>query len=139
MRVYIAGVQHESSSFSPIPTSMRSFERWDWTCDQPHAADGFGYGEACRLAELADMHVVAGPFFNAEPSSPAVASTWHEISEQILDGLRAASPVDIVLLCLHGAQMARRSTIVRARCSPTLAPSSGEVWRWGCCWICTPT
>ena len=106
MRVYIAGVQHESSSFSPIPTSMRSFERWDWSRDQPHASDGFGYGEACKLAELADMHVVAGPFFNAEPSSPAVASTWHEISEQILDGLRAASPVDIVLLCLHGAQMA---------------------------------
>ena len=105
MRVYIAGVQHESSSFSPIPTSMRSFERWDWTRDQPHAADGFGYGEACRLAELADMHVVAGPFFNAEPSSPAVAGAWREISDQILDGLRSALPVDVVLLCLHGAQM----------------------------------
>ena len=106
MRVYVAGVQHESSSFSPIPTSMRSFERWDWSPDQPYASDGFGYGEACRLAELADMDVVAGPFFNAEPSSPAVAGAWREISDQILDGLRAASPVDIVLLCLHGAQMA---------------------------------
>ena len=27
MRIYVAGVQHESSSFSPIPTSFRSFER----------------------------------------------------------------------------------------------------------------
>ncbi|MGZ4769886.1 MAG: M81 family metallopeptidase [Ilumatobacteraceae bacterium] len=106
MRVYIAGVQHESSSFSPIPTSMRSFERWDWSPDRPYASDGFGYGEACRLAELADLQVVAGPFFNAEPSSPAVAEAWSQISESILDGLRAALPVDIVLLCLHGAQMA---------------------------------
>ena len=106
MRIYIAGVQHESSSFSPIPTSLRSFERWDWSSDSPHDADGFGYGEACRLAEAAAMDVVAGPFFNAEPSSPATTAAWHQISAQILDGLRAAMPVDIVFLCLHGAQMA---------------------------------
>ena len=106
MRIYISGVQHESSSFSPIPTSFRSFEQWSWTHDQPNEADGFGYGEACRLAEAANMDVVAGPFFNAEPSSPSTATAWRQISEHILTGLRAAMPVDIVLLCLHGAQMA---------------------------------
>jgi microcystin degradation protein MlrC len=106
MRIYIAGVQHESSSFSPIPTSLRSFEQWSWTPDHPDDADGFGYGEACRLAASAGMEVVAGPFFNAEPSSPATATAWRHVSEHILDGLRAATPVDIVLLCLHGAQMA---------------------------------
>jgi microcystin degradation protein MlrC len=106
MRIYISGVQHESSSFSPIPTSLRSFERWDWQTDRPFDADGFGYGEACRLAEAMGMEVVAGPFFNAEPSSPATASAWRSISDQILDGLQTAMPVDIVLLCLHGAQMA---------------------------------
>ena len=52
------------------------------------------------------MEVIAGPFFNAEPSSPATAAAWRQISEHILDGLRAAMPVDIVFLCLHGAQMA---------------------------------
>ncbi len=106
MRIYIAGVQHESSSFSPIPTSFRSFEQWNWTADKPYDADGFGYGEACRLAEAANMDVVAGPFFNAEPSSPSTAAAWQQISSQILEGLRLAMPVDIVFLCLHGAQMA---------------------------------
>jgi microcystin degradation protein MlrC len=106
MRIYIAGVQHESSSFSPIPTSLRSFDRWDWSVDNPYDTDGFGYGEACRLAEAATMEVIAGPFFNAEPSSPATATAWRQISTQILDGLCAALPVDIVFLCLHGAQMA---------------------------------
>ena len=106
MRIYVSGVQHESSSFSPIPTSFRSFEQWNWSADKPHDADGFGYGEACRLAEAAKMEVVAGPFFNAEPSSPATAAAWREISEHILAGLRAALPVDMVMLCLHGAQMA---------------------------------
>ena len=106
MRIYVSGVQHESSSFSPIPTSFRSFEEWNWSADTPYQADGFGYGEACRLADGAQMEVIAGPFFSAEPSSPATAATWREISEQILDGLRAALPVDVVMLCLHGAQMA---------------------------------
>ena len=50
MRIYVSGVQHESSSFSPIPTSFRSFEQWNWSADKPNDADGFGYGEACRLA-----------------------------------------------------------------------------------------
>jgi microcystin degradation protein MlrC len=106
MRIYISGVQHESSSFSPIPTSFRSFEQWNWSAYSPYDADGFGYGEACRLAEAANMEVAAGPFFNAEPSSPATATAWSRMSEQILDGLQAAMPVDIVFLCLHGAQMA---------------------------------
>ena len=106
MRIYIAGVQHESSSFSPIPTAFRSFERWDWSADSPFDADGFGYGEACRLAFGHGMDVVAGSFFNAEPSSPATADAWRTISDRILGDLRAAMPVDAVLLCLHGAQMA---------------------------------
>src|SRR3954465_4442074 len=105
MRIYIAGVQHESSSFSPIPTSFRSFERWDWSSDKPFECDGFGYGEACRLAEAERMEVVAGPFFNAEPSSPATPSAWRQLSEHILGGLLDAVPVDNVFLCLHGAQM----------------------------------
>jgi microcystin degradation protein MlrC len=106
MRIHVGGVQHESSSFSPIPTSFRSFDRWDWSPDTPYDHDGFGYGEACRLAAAANMDVTAGPFFSAEPSAPATAAAWREISEQLLAGLRAAIPVDIVLLCLHGAQMA---------------------------------
>jgi microcystin degradation protein MlrC len=106
MRIYVAGVQHESSSFSPIPTSFRSFERWDWSADKPLDSDGFGYGEACRLAEVAGLEVAPGPFFSAEPSSPATAAAWREICDSIVDGLRAAAPVDIVFLCLHGAQMA---------------------------------
>ena len=106
MRIYIAGVQHESSSFSPIPTSLRSFEQWNWSAESPFDADGFGYGEACRSALGSGMDVIAGPFFNAEPSSPATAAAWTTIGAQILDELSAAMPVDVVLLCLHGAQMA---------------------------------
>jgi microcystin degradation protein MlrC len=106
VRIYVAGVQHECSSFSPIPTSLRSFDEWKWSPAAPFGADGFGYGEACRLATEAGLDVAAGPFFNAEPSSPATAAAWATIRRRILDALLAAGPVDVVFLCLHGAQMA---------------------------------
>ena len=99
-------VQHESSSFSRFRPSYRSFEKWNWSADKPYDSDGFGYGEACRLAGAANIEVAAGPFFNAEPSSPATAAAWRDISAEILEGLRAAMPVEMVFLCLHGAQMA---------------------------------
>ncbi len=108
MKIYIAGVQHESSSFSPIPTSYRSFVRELWSAEQPSGCHGFGYGEACALAAAAGMDVVAGPFFNAQPSLPCTTAAWDRVSGEILDGLAAAMPVDIVFLCLHGAQMTDR-------------------------------
>ena len=105
MRIYIAGVQHESSSFSPIPTSYRSFLREMWSAEEPSGCHGFGYGEACVLAADAGMDIVAGPFFNAQPSLPCTTAAWERVSGEILDALAVAMPVDIVFLCLHGAQM----------------------------------
>jgi microcystin degradation protein MlrC len=108
MRIYIAGVQHESSSFSPIPTAYRSFFRELWSPDQPQSCHGFGYGEACVIATDLGMEVVAGPFFNAQPSLPCTSAAWGRVSGEILDGLRSAGEVDAVFLCLHGAQMTDR-------------------------------
>ena len=49
MRCYVAGVQHESGSFSPIPTSFRSFVQVRWGVDGPQRSHVMGYGEACDL------------------------------------------------------------------------------------------
>jgi microcystin degradation protein MlrC len=108
MRCYIAGVQHESSSFSPIPTSLSSFWTVRWGHDRPSVVRGMGYGEACDLAVGLGFEVVAGPFSMAEPSLPASTDAWTAIRDGILAELRAAAPVDIVFLCLHGAQMSDR-------------------------------
>ena len=106
MRCYIAGVQHECSSFSPVPTSIESFTTVRWGVHRPSAVRGMGYGEACDIARDAGYEVIAGPFSMAQPSLPASAAAWATIRDGILDELRAATPVGIVLLCLHGAQMA---------------------------------
>jgi microcystin degradation protein MlrC len=112
MRVYIAGVQHECSSFSPIPTSLRSFHTVRWGVQSRAATLGFGYGESCEVATELGFELIAGPFSSAQPSLPAPDHVWHEVREGILDPLRAAvgaAPVDIVWLCLHGAQMSDRT------------------------------
>ena len=109
MRVFIAGVQHECSSFSPIPTSLRSFHTVRWGVQPRAATSGFGYGESCEVVGELGFELVAGPFSSAQPSLPAPDHVWHEIREGILDELRAAGDVDIVWLCLHGAQMSDRT------------------------------
>ena len=107
MRCYVAGVQHESGSFSPIPTSMRSFTTVRWCVDSYEESHVMGYGDTCDAAAELDMDVIAGPFSNAEPALPCTADAWQFIRDRILDELRAALPVDIVFLCLHGAQMSQ--------------------------------
>jgi microcystin degradation protein MlrC len=79
VRIYIAGVQHESSSFSPIPTAYRSFVRELWTPEHPDQFQGYGYGEACALATEYGIEVAVGPFFNAQPSLPCSTAAWEQI------------------------------------------------------------
>jgi microcystin degradation protein MlrC len=108
LRCFIAGVQHECSSFSPIPTARRSFDTVWWGVEEGWAIDGFGYGESCRVALDLGFELVTGPFSSCQPSLPAPHHVWEDVREGILDPLRAAGPVDIVWLCLHGAQMSDR-------------------------------
>ncbi|MFZ9628936.1 MAG: M81 family metallopeptidase, partial [Ilumatobacteraceae bacterium] len=68
MRCYIAGVQHESSSFSPIPTGLRGFDTVHWDVDPPLRTKGLGYGESCEMALEMGLDLVTGPFSNAQPS-----------------------------------------------------------------------
>ncbi len=105
LRCYVAGVQHECSSFSPIPTSLRDFATVRWGVDPEPMTLGFGYGESCRVALGLGFELVTGPFSSCQPSLPAAHAVWETVREGILEPLRAAGDVDIVWLCLHGAQM----------------------------------
>jgi microcystin degradation protein MlrC len=105
LRCYVAGVQHECSSFSPIPTALRDFQVFRWGVDPEPATMGFGYGESCRVALDLGFELITGPFSSCQPSLPAPHGVWEQVREGILEPLRAAGTVDLVWLCLHGAQM----------------------------------
>ncbi len=112
LRIYVAGLSHETNSFSPLPTSLRNFE--SDVCYRPGgdagrtAALAFpGYGDAIAVANARGFTVVEGPCFWTQPSGPVTRALYERLRGEILDGLRAAGPIDIVLLNLHGAMVAQ--------------------------------
>lgn len=110
MKIFIAGLATESSSFSPIPTGRANFEE-----------SFVAHGDATRQAPMffsAPLHVwraaaegrgwdvVESLSAFAQPAGPTVKSLYEEYRDEILRELEAAMPVDIILYSMHGAMMA---------------------------------
>ena len=111
MKLFIAGFDTETNTFAPIPTGRQSF------------ADAFlAHGDGTRLpvnyltnqlriwraaGEARGWEIVESLCTYAEPGGRIVASAYAALRDEILDDLRAAMPVDVVLLALHGAMAAQ--------------------------------
>ena len=109
LKAYIGGMVHETNVFSPIPTTFEDFELMAPRSASPGApaVPGWpGYQDFCEAAEQEGLAVHRGSFCGAQPGAPASAATYSRRREALLADLRAAMPVDIVLLMLHGAQIA---------------------------------
>ena len=110
MKLFIAGLDTETNTFAPLPTGRRAF------------SDGFiANGDATRQPEnycSAQLHVwrrlavehgwiVAESLCAfAEPGGITVRGVYESFREEILSDLKRASPVDMVILALHGAMVA---------------------------------
>lgn len=111
MRFFIAGLIHETSSFSPIPTSVRKFSalRPEPGASIARLAELSGssvYGRWVKRAQERGHALYGGPVFSAGPSGLTVQADYEAMRDEVLTALDAAGPVDGVLLFLHGAQMA---------------------------------
>jgi microcystin degradation protein MlrC len=110
MNVYFAGLATETNSFSSIPTAEAAF-----ALGQKRGEAVFGdrgmYGEMARsLRDLAAAEggaVSPGLFVFAQPAGLTVQSVYERLRDTLLDDLRAAMPVDVVMLFLHGAMIAQ--------------------------------
>ena len=109
-RVVTAALLHEANTFSPRATTMADFER-----------GGFWRGAAALdrtrgiNVEMAGFQEVAAregwallPLLSAhaQPAGRVDRPVCDALHGELLDGLRAAGPVDAVLLALHGAMAA---------------------------------
>lgn len=114
LTVYIAALAHETNTFSPLPTTLRSFEEGllhrpgDAASKAP--ALGFaGYGDALEIAAENGDHGIAGLCAWAQPAGPAPQPVYEALRDELLAGLHdriQAGPVDAVFLVLHGAMVA---------------------------------
>ena len=111
MKLFVAGISHETNSFSPLPTSKRSFQE---LMIRPKTGQGLdrlndavGYCDFIRLGEESQMRVTKSLYCEAQPSAPMGQRDYEELRDEILDDLKADMPVDMVLLMLHGAHVAQ--------------------------------
>ena len=114
MRLFLGGLVHETSSFSPLPTSVQSFRegvlihRSDPRALQQVAAQPNLMGVVAAAARQGDT-LLPGLYAEAQPSGPLSRADYESLRDELLGDLRASmsqGPVDAVLLVLHGAMLA---------------------------------
>lgn len=110
MKFFMAGLDTETNTFSPIPTGLESFEE----CLLAHGdatRRPLNYCSAQldvwrRLGEARGASVIESLCAVAEPAGVTSRAVYESFREEILADLRAAGRVDFVILALHGAMVA---------------------------------
>src|SRR5690606_14627 len=103
MKLLIARLNHETNTFSPVPTPLQDFGP-DYDADAYAANKGArtAMGAFIELAEAAGARIVTPLSATANPSGPVDAQAYHSMCQRILD---AASGCDALMLDLHGAMV----------------------------------
>jgi microcystin degradation protein MlrC len=111
MRVFVASLATETNTFSPLFVDRSAFEadfycppgthpETPTLCSAPVVA-------ARRRARRDGFTLIEGTATWAEPAGLVSREGYESLRDEILNQLRAALPVDVVLLGLHGSMVAR--------------------------------
>lgn len=111
MRCFVAFFAHESNSFSPILTDLSSFEeiglyRPSMGDPKEHLAALKGAVDFYNEAQQRGHTAIVGTCALAQPSAPCNRKDYEYLRDTILDELKAAGPVDMIVMMMHGAMMA---------------------------------
>ncbi|MFN9448118.1 MAG: M81 family metallopeptidase, partial [Rubrivivax sp.] len=106
MRLFFGGIETETNTFSPIPVGLENFNeggmlRGDEVFDPVRGSDMAIYARELGL------DVVGGLYCQAHPGAAVRRDAYETLRDELLDRLRAAGPVDIVALNLHGGMVAQ--------------------------------
>jgi microcystin degradation protein MlrC len=110
MRFFTATLAHESSGFSPIPTSIENFR--EGLLHRPSRGELVPLRLTAIECDLTTKGAARGHDIvesvgaAATPSAPTVKADYEAIRDEIVEDLRKAMPVDAIALFLHGAQLA---------------------------------
>ena len=114
-RIAVAGFQHETNTFSPIPTTLESFLEGGLNAkgmlqdqelfyfrseEMNNATSGF-----MRCAETLGMECIPLLWTESEPSSQVPVAVFDPIFDLFAEKLKAAGPLDGIFLDLHGAMI----------------------------------
>ncbi|SFV38339.1 Microcystin degradation protein MlrC, contains DUF1485 domain [Devosia crocina] len=111
MRIFTAALATETNTFSPIAVDKRAFEASLHAGPGQHPATPtlctapITVGR--EICEREGWTLIEGSASWADPAGLVARATYEELRDAILDQLRAAMPVDAVVLGLHGAMVAQ--------------------------------
>jgi len=110
LKTFIACLGTETNTFSPIPTGEETFAETmlyygDATAHEASLFSGPLHVWR-RATEGEDGEVVESLAAFAQPAGPTVRRVYEGFRDRILEDLRQALPVDIVLINMHGAMVA---------------------------------
>src|SRR5262245_3259957 len=109
MRIFIATLGTETNTFSPLPTGRQTFEETLRLREASRRSTHFAAVPVVtwrRLGEADGHTIVESLSAFAQPGGPTVRTVYERLRDEILGDLRAAQPVDAVLVFLHGAMVA---------------------------------
>ena len=111
MRLFTATLATETNTFSPLPTSLENYRELVFLRPGEHPADAPRMCTAPLFvgrarAEKEGFELIEGSCFAASPAGTTNRADYETMRDEILGQLKAAMPVDGLLLGLHGAMVA---------------------------------
>ena len=110
MRLFAASIGTETNTFAPIPTALESFHESFYAAPGQHPDDAklctAPLWVARRRARAEGWTLIEGSCSFAEPAGLVSRGAYEELRDEVLGQLRAAMPLDGVVLGLHGAMVA---------------------------------
>lgn len=109
MKLFIAALGTETNTFAPFVTSYQTFAETCLTRNGEHSDRPNTFAVPLivwrQLAEAHGWEVVESLCAFAMPSGVTLRSVYKQLKEELLADLRAALPVDAVLINIHGAMV----------------------------------
>jgi microcystin degradation protein MlrC len=110
MRLFMALLATETNTFSPLPTGWAAFREGGYfqgdASRHPDNGNGVLLAEWRGLAEADGIEVAEGTAASAQPAGRTLRGVYEALRDEILEQVRVALPLQIVLLNLHGAMVA---------------------------------
>lgn len=111
MRIFAATIATETNTFSPLPTSMDAYRESVFLRPGEHPSDTplmctAPLFVARRRVKAEGFTLIEGSCFAASPAGTTNRADYETMRDEILGQVKAALPLDGVLLGLHGAMVA---------------------------------
>lgn len=107
MKIFGASLATETNTFSPMPTGLKSFvvaRKGDYSTYPPFKDSVVALWR--RMTVERSDEFVESLIAAAEPAGKTLKKVYEDFRDEIVTDLKAALPVDAVLLDLHGAMVA---------------------------------